>query len=140
MESTARSNIVRGLAGAITLTAAAACSAGTGNAGTVAAAPAACARGLHHTEVQDTGTVTRILGVLHGPSGAHEGFIVQFGSNSTRIEDNIDITGYIPLQRGDRITLRGQYECNDGVIHWTHRDLRGRHESGFIEVNGKRYQ
>lgn len=136
MESMARSSIVAGIALATLL---ASCSAAD-NIAAVANAPAACARGLHHVEVQDTGEVTRILGVLHGRSGAHEGFIVGFGKTSARIEDNIDITGYIPLQRGDRVTLRGQYECNDGVIHWTHHDPSARHIPGFVEVNGKRYE
>ena len=57
-----------------------------------------------------------------------------------RIEDNVSVTGPIPLSKGELVTLQGQYECNDGVIHWTHHDPRGRHVGGFIEAGGKIYR
>lgn len=102
----------------------------------VGGARSACARGASHAEVTLSGVVNNVLGVRRGPSGSHEGFIV----SGIKVEDNIDITGFIPLRRGDRIELMGQYECNDGVIHWTHHDPRGRHISGYIKVNGHTYQ
>jgi hypothetical protein len=102
----------------------------------IAGARNACARGASHAEMTLRGTIDRYLGVRRGPSGSHEGFIV----NGLRVEDNIDITGFIPLRYGDKVTLQGQYECNDGVIHWTHRDPRGRHPSGYITVNGRTYR
>lgn len=114
--------------------------AGAGASGDVASAAGACNRGASHVEVEDTGTVTRVLGVRRGASGSHEGFIVAFSRERAKVESNIDITGYIPLRSGDTVRLRGQFECNDGVIHWTHRDPRMRHEPGYVEVNGKRYQ
>ena len=110
----------------------------------------ACRSGAPYTEVTLSGYVTRVLGTRTTEGGTHEGF--EFATASCapqnrpcasaaiRVEDNTDITGPVPLQRGDAVTLRGQYECNDGVIHWTHRDPRGRHEGGYIEVNGARYQ
>jgi hypothetical protein len=100
----------------------------------------ACNRGASHAEVRVSGIVTRVLGERESESGLHEGFIVSTGSRHLRVEDNADITGTIPLHRGDRIELQGQYECNDGVIHWTHHDPRGRHPSGYITVNGQTYQ
>jgi hypothetical protein len=85
--------------------------------------------------------VARVLGERYGRSGEHEGFIVQpDGGRALRVEDNVNITGPIPLQRGDVVTLLGQLECDDDVIHWTHHDPRGRHISGYIEVNGKTYE
>jgi len=89
------------------------------------------------------------LGIRHGRSGSHEGFILLVKGNPAgteaepdtyKIEDNIDITGFIPLRRGDRVELMGQLECNDYVIHWTHHDPRGRHIAGYIKVNGRTYQ
>jgi Protein of unknown function (DUF3465) len=104
----------------------------------------ACSRGAAHVEVQLDGTVDRYLGTNRSPSGAHEGFLVvpiESGSRAEiRVEDNIDLTGFIPLRAGERIRLQGQYECNDGVVHWTHHDPSGRHVAGYVEVNGRRYQ
>ncbi|MDQ2872240.1 MAG: DUF3465 domain-containing protein [Candidatus Eremiobacteraeota bacterium] len=106
----------------------------------VAAAVSACARGASHVEVADRGTIARVLGVRRSYSGLHEGFIVQFPSAVVRVEDNADITGTIPLHRGEPLALQGQYECNDGVIHWTHHDPSFRHQPGYVEAGGKRYQ
>ena len=125
---------------------------GGGNTVTVREARAACNGGVSHVEVRDSGVVDRYLGIRRGPSGTHEGFIVSFPARDAseqgmmsfelraRIEDNIDITGRIPLRPGDRISLQGQLECNDGVIHWTHHDPSGRHTAGFVEVSGRHYQ
>ncbi|MCA9751737.1 MAG: DUF3465 domain-containing protein, partial [Gemmatimonadetes bacterium] len=46
------------------------------------------------------------------------------------------------LEKGDPISLRGQYEWNDrgGVVHWTHHDPQGRHPGGWIEHAGKRVE
>lgn len=112
-----------------------------------AAAPAtltqamdACDRGAQHVEMHGAGTVVRVLGMRESRSGEHEGFLVRINERTIKVETNADITGPIPLQRGDRVRLQGQYECDDGVIHWTHHDPRGRHAGGYIEVNGNRYQ
>ena len=95
----------------------------------------------HHVEVYiPRATVTRVLGMRDSRSGEHEGFLIAVSGSVYKVEDNADITGPIPLQRGDTLSLLGQFECNDNVIHWTHRDPRGRHPAGYIEVNGKRYQ
>lgn len=108
--------------------------------GALVDANAACSRGASHAEVHLTGYVARVLGVRGGESGSHEGFILNSSGTQLKIEDNVDITGYIPLRRGDAVELQGQYECNDGVIHWTHRDPRGRHLTGFVKVHGRIYQ
>lgn len=99
-----------------------------------------CDRGAQHAEVQGRGTVERVLGIRDSRSGEHEGFIVRMNERSIKVETNVGITGPIPLHRGDAVTLQGQYECDDGVIHWTHHDPRGRHMSGYIEIHGYRYQ
>lgn len=95
----------------------------------------------HHVEVYiPRANVVRVLGIRRSYSGDHEGFLIAAESQRIKVEDNVDITGPIPLHRGDVVSLLGQYECDDGVIHWTHRDPRGRHPAGYIEVNGQRYQ
>lgn len=102
-----------------------------------------------HVEVYvPSATVVRVLGEKRGRSGVHEGFIVAYHPEvmatatyrTLRVEDNVDITGPIPLQRGDVVSLLGQLECDDNVIHWTHHDPRGRHQSGYIKVNGRLYE
>ncbi len=108
-------------------------------AGDLSAASRECARGGSHSEVQGGATVVRLLGMRQGESGTHEAFLVRMQGRIVRIEDNVDITGPIPLHRGEHVELRGQYECDDGVIHWTHRDPGGRHMPGFIEADGRRY-
>jgi len=104
----------------------------------------------HHAsneEVEASGTVRKVLGTRLTRSGNHEGFIVEvpvpLTSQSLRvkIEDNVDISGSIPLAAGDHVHFRGEYvyDSRGGIVHWTHHDPRMRHEPGFIEVNGKRY-
>ncbi len=100
----------------------------------------ACQSGARYDEIRERGDVVRVLGVRDSRSGMHEGFLVAIASRTWRVEDNVDITGPIPLHRGEPIELQGQFECDDGVIHWTHRDPGGRHIAGYIEVDGRRYR
>jgi hypothetical protein len=106
---------------------------------TITAAMDACSRGASHVEISGSGRVVRVLGMRRSRTGLHEGFLVRMNGITLKVEDNADITGPIPLVSGEPIALRGQYECNDGVIHWTHRDPRFRHPAGYIEAGGKRY-
>jgi len=74
----------------------------------------------------------------------HQKMIVRLSNHQTLlIAHNIDLARRIPESALDaEITIRGEYEWNDkgGVIHWTHRDPRGRHENGWIQFNGIRYE
>ena len=99
----------------------------------------ACASGASHVEVEGRGTVVRVLGLRDSRSGVHEGFVLRAGSAIITVEDNVNITGPIPLHTGDSLTLRGQFECDDDVIHWTHRDPALRHPPGYIRVGGRTY-
>lgn len=96
-------------------------------------------------EVVADGTVTRILGTRRGPSGTHEGFLLQLNSGcdlTIRIETNTDLTGPVPLTRGEHVLVKGEYVYYSlgGVLHWTHHDPRGRHEGGYVQANGKIYE
>lgn len=124
------------------LVAAALALAGCGGAQNLSGALARCASnpGGHVRVYIPRAYVDRVLGERSGASGVHEGFIVRAGGATYRVEDNVNITGPIPLRRGDVVTLLGQFECDDRVIHWTHHDPRGRHPSGYIEVNAKLYE
>ena len=74
----------------------------------------------------------------------HEGFLFRLASGCSvilRVEANTDFTGPIPLAHGDHVLVKGEYEYYPlgGVIHWTHRDPRGRHEGGYVEAGGRMY-
>jgi len=109
--------------------------------------PAVCsafAQGHSHVEVVADGTVTRLLGVQAGAVSPHEGFLLRLASGCNlivRVEANTDFTGPIPLAFGQHVSVKGEYEYYPlgGVIHWTHRDPRGRHEGGYIEAGGRMY-
>ena len=71
----------------------------------------------------------------------HQRFLIELATgHSILVAHNIDLADRIPLERGDSIRLRGQFEWNEkgGVIHWTHRDPKGQHEGGWIEHAGTR--
>jgi hypothetical protein len=86
-----------------------------------------------------------VLGVRAGRSSPHQGFLVRLDSGCAvvvRVEANTDFTGAMPIARGSRVTVKGEYEYDPrgGVIHWTHRDPRGRHQDGYVEVAGRYYR
>ncbi|HVR47716.1 MAG TPA: DUF3465 domain-containing protein [Candidatus Binatia bacterium] len=98
-----------------------------------------------HVEVVADGTVTRMLGVAPGRVSPHEGFLLRLASGCSlvvRVEVNTDFTGTIPIAQGQRVSVKGEYEFypRGGVVHWTHRDPRGRHEGGYIEAGGQLYE
>jgi hypothetical protein len=74
----------------------------------------------------------------------HQKFIIELDNNHTLlISHNIDLAPRIKsLQQGDLLLFKGEYEWNrqGGVVHWTHRDPRGKHPNGWIKHNGKFYQ
>jgi hypothetical protein len=91
------------------------------------------------------GTVAAILGTRRGPSGTHEGFLLHLDGGcalTLRIETNTDLTGPVPLQRGERVVVKGEYvyDPRGGLIHWTHRDPRGRHAGGYVVAGGRTYE
>lgn len=106
----------------------------------LADATARCASGARYVEIAGAGGVVRLLGIRRSRNGLHEGFVVRIGSTLVRVEDNADLTGPIPLHAGEAVKLQGQYECSDAVVHWTHHDPSMRHEPGYIDVGGTRYQ
>ncbi len=108
-----------------------------------AAVTAAYERKQSDVQVTGKGTVLRLLrDDLKG--SRHQRFILKLSSGQTLlVAHNIDIAPRIDsLRQGDQVLFHGEYEWNQkgGVLHWTHRDPRGRHPDGWLRHNGVLYQ
>lgn len=98
---------------------------------------------LSDLQVEGQGVVSRLL-ADDNQGDRHQRFIVELPSGKTvLILHNLDLTQRIAgLREGDVVSFSGEYVWNDkgGMIHWTHRDPRKRHQAGWIRHNGKLYQ
>jgi Protein of unknown function (DUF3465) len=99
-----------------------------------------------NVEVTASGSVAKVLGTRRGPSGVHTGFLLHLrgaeGRGLTvRVEDNVDLTGPIPIRAGDDVEVRGEYiyDPRGGLIHYTHRDPRGRRAGGYVRIGNRMY-
>ena len=94
-------------------------------------------------QVSGEGEVIRIL-PDDEDGDRHQKFILELNSNQTLlIAHNIDIAPRVSdLRVGDSVSFNGEYEWNSqgGVVHWTHHDPSGRHEGGWLEKGGIKYQ
>ncbi len=98
---------------------------------------------LSNIQVENSGVVVHILpDDLDGIK--HQKFIIKLASGKTvLIAHNIDLAPKIKnLKKGDRVYFNGEYEWSDrgGVVHWTHKDPRKKHISGWLKHNSKTYQ
>src|SRR5215213_5791145 len=87
------------------------------------------------------GRVVRVL--ADDREGArHERFLVRIDGVSVLVAHNLDLAPRVPLQVGDSVQLRGEYEWNakDGITHWTHPAPDGRPDAGWIRHEGRLYQ
>lgn len=74
---------------------------------------------------------------------AHQKFLLNASNGTTiLVAHSIDSAPKVPIQPGDVITIHGEYIWNakGGLIHWTHHSDTPRHEGGYIDFNGSRYQ
>lgn len=93
-------------------------------------------------EVTGKATVKRILQDDNEPP-RHERFVIELSNGATvLVAHNIDEAGKVPVVIGSRVIIHGVYIWKEsgGVIHWTHHSNSPRHEGGWIECDGKRYQ
>ena len=94
------------------------------------------------TWVDTAGMVIRLLADDHDES-RHQRFIIDTGAQQTLlIAHNLDLSERVPLGIGDRVRVRGVYECNDlgGLIHWTHCDPLGAEVGGYVRFRGRDYR
>jgi hypothetical protein len=92
--------------------------------------------------VEGGGRVSRILDDDRQGS-RHQRFLVTLdGGHTLLVAHNIDVAARVPLEAGDTIDFRGQYEWNEkgGVLHWTHRDPEERHPGGWIRHEGRVFE
>lgn len=73
----------------------------------------------------------------------HEKFLLQLSNGTTiLVAHNVSRAPSVPLEAGDIVTVHGEYIWNEkgGVIHWTHASDTPRHQGGYIDFKGQRYQ
>jgi hypothetical protein len=91
--------------------------------------------------VEGEGTVQRVLrDDLRGRQ--HQRFVIALASGGTLlVAHNTRLAGRAPVAVGETVRFHGRYEWNarGGVVHWTHRDPRGR-AGGWLELAGQRYE
>jgi len=97
---------------------------------------------LQDVHVEGEGRLVKVLSDDNDGS-KHQRFILKTPEDVTvLIAHNIDIAQRINnLTIGDTIYFSGEYVWNEkgGLVHWTHRDPRGSHESGWLRYNGAIY-
>ncbi len=97
--------------------------------------------GTSDTWLTFEGTVARLL-PDDNEGSRHQKFIVELSTGQTiLIAHNIDLAPRVPLERGDAVRIRGEYEWTErgGTVHWTHHDPDGR-PGGWIDHGGERYE
>ncbi len=96
-----------------------------------------------NVQVQGSGKVLKVLSDDNNGS-RHQRFILKLSSNLTvLVAHNIDLSNKIKdLKAGDNVEFYGEYEWNNkgGVLHWTHKDPRGKHKDGWLKHNGIVYK
>lgn len=73
----------------------------------------------------------------------HERFLLGLENGTTvLVAHDTAMAPYVPLQAGDFVVIHGEYIWNrkGGVLHWTHHTDTPRHEGGWIDYKGQRYQ
>lgn len=73
----------------------------------------------------------------------HQKFLISLSNGTTvLIAHDTKMAARVPIQPGDSVRIHGEYIWNasGGLIHWTHHTDTPRHEGGWIEFDGKRYE
>lgn len=99
----------------------------------------------HQSNIQVGGSGVVIRNLPDDTKGSqHQKFILKLPSGHTLlIVHNIDLAPRInSLREGDKVGFYGEYEWNQkgGVVHWTHNDPDGHHETGWLKHEGNTYQ
>lgn len=97
----------------------------------------------HDVQVEGSGTVIKLLrDDLDG--SRHQKFLLRIPSGQVLlIVHNIDLAPRIDgLRAGGIVDFSGEYVWNEkgGLVHWTHHDPAGQHESGWLKYAGREYR
>lgn len=99
--------------------------------------------GRSNVQVNGSGVVIKLLRDDNEGS-RHQKFILRLSSGQTiLVAHNIDLAPRInSISTGDEVQFYGEYEWNNkgGVIHWTHKDPRGKHVGGWLKHNSITYK
>ena len=103
------------------------------------------AHGVHRNlpQVQGSGVVVKVL--KDDTKGLkHQKFLLKVSDNITiLIAHNLDLAPRVEdIREGDVIEFKGEYiyTPKGGTVHWTHKDLRGNHQAGWLKHKGKTYE
>lgn len=92
--------------------------------------------------VETAGVVDRVL-PDDDEGDRHQRFVLRLDNrHSVLVAHNLELAKRVPIEEGDPVAIKGQYEWNErgGVLHWTHHDPRGSHEAGWIRFGGTVYE
>jgi hypothetical protein len=92
-------------------------------------------------EVTVQGRVADLLPDGNGTDGPHQRFHLDVGGGVVvEVDHNLTLAPRVPLQAGDTVTVHGEFAPDPGhpVVHYTHH-ATGRHEGGWIVLNGATY-
>ncbi|WP_201554625.1 DUF3465 domain-containing protein [Psychrobacter sp. 72-O-c] len=97
-------------------------------------------------QVKGCGTVIKVL-PDDNKGSRHQKILVELDGVSPKqtllLVHNIDLAPRVAeVSRGTSLSFYGEYVYNDkgGLVHWTHHDPAARHQGGWIDSNGVRYQ
>lgn len=103
---------------------------------------AAQAQQMHKVEVTFQAPVKKLL-----PDDVeglpHQRFLLNLSNGTTvLVAHDTKMAPRVPIEAGDIVTIHGEYIWNEkgGVVHWTHHSDTPRHEGGWIDFGGQRYQ
>ena len=119
------------------------------DSGSVSAAPGGAADVERYFQQQRSGQEVEVRGRVERAlsddteGSPHQRFIIELATGRTLlVAHNLDLAQRVPLEVGDLVEARGEYEWNEqgGVLHWTHHDPQGQRPGGWILHDGTRYR